>query len=155
MPKSAKIRLTKAFPLDIRHALYKYDGEPKETYGPSVQLQVTVSGYPLVEPNHPKDGMVVDFIDLKNKVKEIIIGPFNHAVILNEQSHSGLKAHLNSVHEKIIEVPFQPTCENILLYFVELLQDNFEKMPNAELTRLRLYETVSSYVEWNQTKENQ
>ncbi len=153
MSKRTKIKLTKAFSLDIRHALYKYDGEPKDTYGPSVQLQITVSGYPLVEPNHPKDGMVVDFIDLKNTIKEIIITPFNHAVILNEKSHSGLKAHLKGIHEKIIEVPFQPTCENILLYFVELLQDTFKEMPNVELARLRLYETVSSYVEWNYETE--
>ena len=150
MPKPVKIKLTKAFPLDIRHALHKYDGGPKETYGPSIQLQVTVSGYPLVAPNHPKDGMVVDFIDLKQKIKTSIIEPYNRAVMLNEKTHSGLIAHLESIHEKVIQVPFQPTCENILLYFAEILQDEFKETPHVELARLRLYETVSSYVEWNQ-----
>ena len=65
----AKIRLTKIFHFDTGHALAGYDGKCRNVHGHSYTLEVTVAGEPIQDPNHVKFGMVIDFGDLKNIVK--------------------------------------------------------------------------------------
>ena len=48
--------------------------------------------------------------------------------------------------DNVIVLDFQPTCENLAIYFAGLLKDNLP--PQTELHSIRLYETPTSYVEW-------
>ena len=62
------IRVTKSFGFETGHALYGYDGLCKNVHGHSYKLYVTVVGRPIDDQNHVKNGMVIDFKDLKKKV---------------------------------------------------------------------------------------
>ena len=64
-----KIRVTKSFGFETGHALYGYDGLCKNVHGHSYKLYVTVIGSPIDDQNHVKNGMVIDFKDLKTIVK--------------------------------------------------------------------------------------
>ena len=59
------IRVTKSFGFETGHALYGYDGLCKNVHGHSYKLYVTVVGRPIDDQNHVKNGMVIDFKDLK------------------------------------------------------------------------------------------
>ena len=51
----------------------------------------------------------------------------------------------NSLNTKLIRTSFQPTCENMLVYFYQILND---KLPHGvRLCKLRMYETATSYAE--------
>ena len=63
-----KIRITKQFNFETAHALYGYDGLCKNVHGHSYKLYVTVIGDPIDDTNHKKNGMLIDFSDLK-KIK--------------------------------------------------------------------------------------
>jgi len=84
-----KIRITKHFDFESAHALYGYDGKCKNIHGHSYHLYVTVIGEPIVDAENPKNGMVMDFGDLKVIVKKEIITKFDHAVVLNEWNGDG------------------------------------------------------------------
>ena len=71
-----KIRVTKRFHFEMAHTLYEYDGLCRNIHGHSYNLEVTLIGEPRNEPGHPKDGMVLDFGDLKEIVKSEIVGRF-------------------------------------------------------------------------------
>ncbi|HSO85026.1 MAG TPA: 6-carboxytetrahydropterin synthase, partial [Draconibacterium sp.] len=63
-----KIRVTKRFHFEMAHTLYEYDGLCRNIHGHSYYLEVTLIGEPRNEPKHPKDGMVLDF----GEIKEIV-----------------------------------------------------------------------------------
>ncbi len=55
-------------------------------HGHSYQLYVTIIGEPINDSSHAKNGMVLDFGDLKKIVNQEIIDVFDHATVLNKNS---------------------------------------------------------------------
>lgn len=141
----ARIRITKEFVFDAAHTLPHYDGKCRNIHGHTYKLQVTLMGTPCIDKNSPKYGMVLDFTDLKRAITEVVIDKFDHSLIVPEgEKYECLKQFQQE--DKLIVVPFQPTCENLTVYIAEELS---KKMPlNVSLYCVRLYETPTSYSEW-------
>lgn len=142
-----KIRITKKFDFEAGHALYGYDGKCRQLHGHSYKLLVTVIGEPITNPTHVKQGMVMDFGDLKRIVNEQIIDLFDHAMMFNNQSpHAALAHELKEKGHNVISLPYQPTSENLVADFVQRIQ--LQLPPEVKLFSVRLHETESSYAEW-------
>jgi 6-pyruvoyltetrahydropterin/6-carboxytetrahydropterin synthase len=142
-----KIRVTKSFGFETGHALYGHDGLCKNIHGHSYKLFVTVIGKPIIDANHAKNGMVIDFKDLKTIVKSEIVDVFDHAMVLNINSpHSELATVLSSQEHKVIRVDYQPTSENMVIDFANRIAS---KLPShIKLFKVRLNETATAYAEW-------
>ena len=142
-----KVRVTKQFKFETGHALYGYDGLCKNVHGHSYQLDVTVIGHPIEDSKHVKNGMVIDFGDLKSIVNQEIVHPFDHATVLNTNSpHKEIAAEMESRGHKIIRVGYQPTSEMMILEFAVKLQARLPKHLN--LYSLKLRETATAFAEW-------
>lgn len=144
------VKVTKIFTFEMAHALLNYDGDCRNIHGHSYKLHVTILGKPLQQPGHAKDGMVIDFKQLNALVREKIIFAYDHALVLNDQSSAEIIDDLKKMNQKMILKPFQPTCENLLLEFVQNIQT--ELPDGLELSGMKLYETASSYTEWENVK---
>ncbi|MXV38589.1 6-carboxytetrahydropterin synthase QueD [Flavobacteriaceae bacterium Ap0902] len=146
------IRLTKIFTFETGHALHGYDGKCRNIHGHSYKLYVTIKGTPIDNPENSKNGMVMDFGDLKKIVNEKIVDPLDHAVLLNiNTAHKALGESLRESGHQVIFTPYQPTCENMLIDFAQIIQ---EALPDhIALASLRLYETENSYGEWIATDQ--
>lgn len=141
-----KIRVTKRFHFEMAHTLHEYDGLCRNIHGHSYNLEVTLTGEPRNQPGHPKDGMVMDFGDLKKLVKSQIVSRFDHSLMVNKLVPEEQIELLRKTSERIILVGFQPTTENIVSYIAKILQ---EKLPSeVSLFSIRLFETVTSFAEW-------
>lgn len=142
-----KIRITKQFDFETAHALYGYDGKCKNIHGHSYHLHVTVIGTPIDDLSNSKNGMVLDFGDLKKLVKEEIVDVFDHTTILNGKSpHKELAQTLKDNAHRIVLVDYQPTSENMLFDIADRIK---KQLPNhVSLHSLKLFETASSYAEW-------
>lgn len=147
MTTKQRVRVTKRFTIDMAHALFGYDGPCKNIHGHTYHLSVTLIGSPIQNSEDVKLGMVIDFGDLKKIVKATILDQFDHALVLNEAAPYSKSEVITSEFEKVMLVPYQPTCENLLLHFVELMKDHFSTEPS--LVSIRLEETPTSYAEWN------
>jgi 6-pyruvoyltetrahydropterin/6-carboxytetrahydropterin synthase len=140
------IRLTKIFHFEMAHALYGYDGPCKNIHGHSYELEVTIAGKPLNDPSHPKHGMVMDFSELKKIVGEQIVDRLDHALLLNGNSPHRNIPELDANFGNVVFVDYQPTCENMLIDFVNRIQSLLPSY--VKLVTLRLKETPNSYAEW-------
>ncbi len=141
------IRITKQFSFETAHVLYNYDGKCKNMHGHSYKLFVTLKGEPIEDLNHSKNGMVVDFGDIKAIVKRQIIDPWDHAVLVNGRSpHRVLGQDLEAQGHKVIFCDYQPTCENMLYEIATKIKS--ELASGVELAYLKLHETENSYGEW-------
>lgn len=143
------IRLTKEFSFEMAHVLEGYDGPCSQIHGHSYRLFVTVKGAPSADPADPKLGMVMDFGLLKEIVNRLIVSKYDHAMILRETaSNRAFTDTLRSSFERIITVPFQPTCENLISVLAASI---IPELPSGvTLHSLRLHETATSFAEWFQ-----
>ena len=139
------IRITKEFKFEMAHALHGYDGLCKNIHGHSYKLWVTVKGEVRNENGHVKDGMVIDFAELKEIVKPEIIDKYDHSLVLNANSpHASIDL---SAFEKVFYLPYQPTSENLVMDFATIIQSKIPK--RITLCKVVLSETASSFAEWN------
>ncbi|ONN26853.1 6-pyruvoyl tetrahydropterin synthase [Thermosipho affectus] len=111
--------VTKEFTFDAAHNLVKYHGKCERLHGHTYKLIVTVAG------EKDEEGMVIDFIELKNIVKENVLNILDHSYI-----------------NDIIE---QPSAENIAEWIWERLTEKL-KTDRYFLYEVKLYETPTSYV---------
>lgn len=131
-----KMLLTKKFSFEMAHALGGYQGKCAHLHGHSYHLEVTVEA-----SNLGPDGMGVDFHSLKQLVQETVVDRFDHALVLSADSTLLPDIAL----ENLVRLPVNPTTENLLLHFANLLRP---RMPEGvRLHSLRLAETESSIAE--------
>lgn len=142
----AKIRVTREFSFEMAHALWNYDGPCRNVHGHSYRLFVTLAGSPVIDPENPKNGMVIDFTDLSKIIRKEIIEIFDHALVINNKvDHEKLNL-MTQMFSNTLIVDYQPTCENLITDFAERISNNIPE--GVKLHNLRLYETAKSYAEW-------
>lgn len=140
------IYITKIFHFEAAHALVGYDGKCRNIHGHSYELQVTVKGMPIDEPENPKNGMVIDFKDLKQIVNEEVVERLDHSFIIGTNMPDDFVESAKQNFDKIVCVAYQPTTENMLADFAERIK---VKLPqNVDLYSVRLQETRDSFAEW-------
>lgn len=136
--------VTKIFHFEMAHAIHGYDGPCKHIHGHSYVLEVTVTADTDDNSYLKETGFIVDFKDLKKTVSDAIIHKYDHKLVL---SKGYMDAHPNfSTAENLIIWDFEPSAENIILYFKNEL--NAILPQEMHLSKLKLYETSSSYAEW-------
>lgn len=141
-----KIRITKEFNFEMAHALQNYDGPCKNIHGHSYELFVTVIGTPINDNKNPKNGMLIDFGDLKKLVRENIVDTLDHTLVLNNTISEEISTVLRNQFTNIKLVNYQPTSENMLIEFSEILRSVLPL--NVSLHSLKLRETGTSFAEW-------
>lgn len=141
-----KLRVTKSFTFDMAHALEGYDGLCKHIHGHTYHLSISLLGEVKNELGHPKNGFVMDFKELKELVKANVLDVFDHSLVLNEMSVFLENKNYHYSNDRVILTPFQPTCENLLLHFVSIIENCLPQ--KVELVSVRLDETPTSYAEW-------
>jgi 6-pyruvoyltetrahydropterin/6-carboxytetrahydropterin synthase len=102
------------------HALRDYKGKCENVHGHNFKVQVTIEGERL-----DKTGMLVDFIDVKDKMREVI-------------------AKLD--HQFLNEVPpfdvQNPSAENIAVYFCDELTGGLSDTPvPVRIREVKVWET--------------
>ena len=140
------IRVTREFTFEMSHVLRNYDGPCRNVHGHSYRLFVTISGTPVNNPDNPKNGMVIDFSELKKIVLDNIVNKFDHSVVVSNDFDNVKKDMMSKTFGNMVIVHYQPTCENMVADFAAILR---QKLPEGvKLNNLKLYETAKSYAEW-------
>jgi 6-pyruvoyltetrahydropterin/6-carboxytetrahydropterin synthase len=142
----AVIRVTREFRFEMAHALWNYDGPCRNVHGHSYILYVTVAGEPADNPDDSRNGMVIDFGDLKKLVRENIVDKFDHALMVAGFAPAD-KVESYRIHfSNVIVSPYQPTCENLVADIAGVLSGKMP--PGVTLFSVKLFETATSFAEW-------
>jgi 6-pyruvoyltetrahydropterin/6-carboxytetrahydropterin synthase len=140
------IRVTKEFGFEMAHVLWNYDGPCRNVHGHSYRLFVTLTGKPSENPDDPKNGMVIDFTDLKKIIKLQIINEFDHSVVVGKKHDKEKIEMFRKLFGNTVVVDYQPTCENLVADFASRIKSSLPS--GVKLHNLKLYETASSFAEW-------
>ena len=130
-------RVTKTVDFCYGHRLVDYDGKCRHLHGHNGRLEVDV------ESDYLDDlGMVVDFGEVRDVVKEWIDSTIDHRMILSDRDP--LLATLRDAGEPLFVMSENPTAENIAKVVFEVAQEN-----GLNVTEVRLWETPSSYATYS------
>jgi 6-pyruvoyltetrahydropterin/6-carboxytetrahydropterin synthase len=140
------IRVTREFTFEMAHVLWNYDGPCRNVHGHSYRLFVTISGVPVNDTTNPKNGMVMDFTDLKTIVLKEIVNVFDHAVVVSRDFDKEKIKMFKETFGNTVIVDYQPTCENLVADFAQKITKHLHG--EVGLYSLKLYETAKSYAEW-------
>ena len=140
------IRVTREFTFEMAHVLYNYDGPCRNVHGHSYRLFVTISGIPVRDTLNPKNGMVIDFTDLKSIVLKEIVNIFDHSVVVSSEFDEVKRGMMEKTFGNTVIVDYQPTCENLVADFAVRI---IKHLPaGTVLHSLKLNETAKSFAEW-------
>ena len=142
----SNIRVTREFSFEMAHVLKGYDGPCRNVHGHSYRLFVTITGQPVNDNTSPRNGMVLDFTDLKEIVVHTIIERFDHSVVISSDFAAEKKKIMADAFGNAVIVDYQPTCENLVTDFAGRIKN--ELPSGIKLYSLRLCETAKSYAEW-------
>lgn len=140
--------ITKIFHFEAAHALSGYDGKCRNIHGHSYELRVTVKGMPLNEPGNPKNGMVIDFHDLKSIVNQEVVDKLDHSFIIGNNMPKDFVEITKKYFDKVVELPYQPTTENMLADFAQRIKQHLPQ--HVDLYSVTLQETRDNIAEWRE-----
>lgn len=145
MSSDRRVRVTKRFTMEMAHALRGHDGPCRHIHGHSYVLDVTLEGAPRDAANDPKEGMVIDFADLKAIVNRCVVADYDHALVLHESEREAIPDG-NPLFARTMFTSWQPTCENMMLDMVARIR---AALPgDLVLAHVRLRETATSWADW-------
>jgi 6-pyruvoyltetrahydropterin/6-carboxytetrahydropterin synthase len=136
------IECTRRIEFDAGHRVIGHQHKCKYLHGHRYVLEITAMSSGLNEL-----GMVVDFGELKNIIKDWIDENLDHNVILHEDDKAlgGLIA--SQTGQNIYYLKSNPTAENIALHLkLDIIPKLFAKN-SCNIVRLKLFETPNSFVE--------
>ena len=114
-----KMFISKDFKFDAAHNLVHYHGKCEKLHGHTYRLRVVLEGTP------DSEGMIIDFIELKQIVKDKVISRLDHA-------------YINDI------IP-QPSAENIAVWIWREIEDSVRR-ENCKLYEVHVWETETSCV---------
>ena len=136
-------KITRIFTFDAAHLLDGHDGKCQNLHGHTYRLEITVSGRPI--QGGAKDGMVMDFADLKTVAEREIIAPFDHAFLYHaDNAHeSQIAALLEGWQMKPLRLSCRTTAEN-------MAAEIYGRLKNAgvDVCSVKLWETPASCAEF-------
>lgn len=133
------ISITKEFTFETAHRISNHPAACKHIHGHSYRLLVTVSSEEIQD-----NDMIIDFKELKQIVNDKVIKTFDHVLVLKRNEENTKLA--KEIHTKIFWMEYEPTVERLIDYIRIQIQNSLSKP--VFLKKLKLYETASSFGEW-------
>lgn len=133
----------------MAHRIPNHGGKCRRIHGHRYRLEVILSGdNPTFNaPGATTEGMVIDFGDVKNILKERIHEPLDHQTLLHDRDPVWREyfSHGDRGPEYgVITLPFVPTAENLAKWCLEQIRP---ELPEYLEVTVRLWESPSSYAE--------
>ncbi|MBX2974758.1 MAG: 6-carboxytetrahydropterin synthase QueD [Ignavibacteriaceae bacterium] len=132
------MKIAKEFRWEMGHRLPFHQGKCVNLHGHSYKMLVEVEG------DLDKDGMVVDYYDLKAIINPIV-EELDHAYLVWRDDTQLIEA-LKMLNSKKVIIDYHSTAENMCLYFLDKIQT--AGLPkNVSKVKVRIYETEDDYAE--------
>lgn len=128
---------------DMGHRLPHHGGQCRNLHGHRYAAEVTLRG-PVENGNgNPSEGMVMDFGPVKDAVRRVLL----------DRDHRFLFSHTDPLLQQVLQlpgvvvVPYIPTAENIAADLLRSLREAVETPRAVSVSRVRLFETPTSWAD--------
>ena len=145
------MEITTRMEFDAGHRIPSHKSSCKNLHGHRYAIEVTVKGEIIDEEQKSDFGMVMDFKDAKELIRQTIVTPWDHALIVYEKDHEVINFLATLKDHKTVIFPKVPTAENMAAEAFKILSSEYEDVygNHLKLERIRLYETPNSWADAN------
>ena len=145
--------ITRRLEFDAGHRIPDHRSLCRHLHGHRYALEVTVTGDITRMDGDPRNGMVVDFGEVKAVIKDLIVDQWDHA-FLAYTGDTALLALLASIpdHRTVI-LDRVPTAENLAQLAFDMLEAPIAALCNKslQLKNVRIYETPNCWADATQS----
>lgn len=143
------MRITRRLEFDAGHRIPNHKSQCRHLHGHRYAIEITLSGEIVAAAGASDEGMVMDFGDVKEVAKRVVVDAWDHAFLV----YSGDKTVADFLRtlpdHKTVVLDVVPTAENLALAAFRLLDPAYRDVyGNAlRLERVRLYETPNNWAD--------
>lgn len=130
-------KVTKIIQFCYGHRLLHYEGKCKFLHGHNARVEIELSSSSL-----DKRGMVMDFVEVKQRLQIWIDSTLDHKMILNKADP--ILPQLQAAKEPLVPFEGNPTAEALAKYIFDYAAG--EKFPVSEV---RFWETPTSFATYS------
>lgn len=138
--------ITRKLEFDAGHRIPNHESKCRNVHGHRYVLECTVTGKIVDTSGHSSEGMVVDFSVLKQLMNDLVVEPWDHAMLVWQGDKHLLGALSQLWQHKTVTLPVIPTAENLAKLAFEALAPALASY-GLRLTHVRLYETPNCWAD--------
>lgn len=149
--QSIIVIITRRLEFDAGHRIPDHRSLCKNLHGHRYALEITVSGDVARLDGDPRNGMVLDFSEVKTLARELVVDRWDHSFLV----YSGdvlVVDFLRSIPDhKTVVLDVVPTAENLAQKAFDILEPRIGSLchKSLQLTNVRLYETPNCWADVN------
>jgi len=118
-------------------------------HGHRYALEVTVRGDVTRMDGDPRNGMVLDFSEVKSLMQQYIVDQWDHAFLVYEKDNLIKDFLLSLPDHRTVVLDVVPTAENLARKAFELLETHINELCDKALIleNVRIYETPNCWAD--------
>jgi 6-pyruvoyltetrahydropterin/6-carboxytetrahydropterin synthase len=149
------MRITRRLEFDAGHRIPNHDSLCRHLHGHRYALEVTLTGEPIATRGDARQGMLMDFSEVRAIAQRELVDAWDHAFLAWREDRVVLDflAQLPGHRTVVFDEP--PTAEHLALAAFKLLERAYTNRygNGLKLERVRLYETPNCWADCGQTSE--
>ena len=141
--------ITRRIEFDSGHRIPDHRSKCRHLHGHRYALEVTVRGDVTRMDGDPRNGMVVDFSEVKTLMQQYIVDQWDHAFLVYAHDTKVID-FLNSMPEhRTVVLDVVPTAENLARKAFKLLEPHINELCDKALIleNVRIFETPNCWAD--------
>ena len=135
--------ITSKLEFDAGHRIPSHNSQCRHLHGHRYAIEITLSGDIITDEGIAKQGMVMDYSEVKQIAKDALVDKWDHAFLVYSGDVQVLQFLQSIEDHKTVVLDTPPTAENLVLVAFNILdsayQDNYGN--HLRLEQVRLFET--------------
>jgi 6-pyruvoyltetrahydropterin/6-carboxytetrahydropterin synthase len=134
---------------DAGHRIPSHNSHCRHLHGHRYAIEITLSGNIITDEGIAKQGMVMDYSEVKQIAKDALVNKWDHAFLVYSGDVQVLQFLQSIEDHKTVVLDTPPTAENLALIAFNILdnayQDNYGN--HLRLEQVRLFETPNCWAD--------
>jgi 6-pyruvoyltetrahydropterin/6-carboxytetrahydropterin synthase len=143
------MRITRRLEFDSGHRIPNHSSRCRHLHGHRYALEVTLSGEVIATRGDAREGMVLDFAEVKEIARRLVVDVWDHAFLAWREDEAVLEFLATLPDHRTVVFAAPPTAEHLAQAAFELLEPAYRTRYGAQLTleRVRLFETPNCWAD--------
>jgi 6-pyruvoyltetrahydropterin/6-carboxytetrahydropterin synthase len=143
------MRITRRLEFDAGHRIPNHDSRCRHLHGHRYAVEVTLSGEMSSSAGDPRQGMVMDFSEVKAIARRELIDRWDHAFLAWREDQRVLEFLATLPGHRTVVFDAPPTAEHLAQTAFDVLKRAYDDRfsPHLRLERVRVYETPNCWAD--------
>lgn len=141
--------ITRRLEFDAGHRIPDHQSQCRHLHGHRYVIEITLSGPVIDRPGESANGMVMDFSQVKDIARRVVVDAWDHAFLVFSGDRAVVEFLASLPDHKTVLCDCIPTAENLAQMAFSLLAPAYRQVYGSmvQLERVRLYETPNCWAD--------